>query len=148
MTADRTALLDVNVLVALFDGAHTHHENAHAWFAARRTHGWATTPLVENGLVRVLSHPAYPGRRTTLVDAVAKLREFRSSGHHTFWPEDLSLTDASRFAARHVAGHQQITDVYLLGLAVARNAALATFDRRIALESVRGARPEHLVLID
>lgn len=54
----RIALLDVNVLVALFDPDHVHHEAAQAWFSANRLHGWATCPLTENRLVRILSHPA------------------------------------------------------------------------------------------
>ena len=52
------SLLDVNVLVALFDPDHVHHEAAHVWFAATRGAGWATCPLTENGVVRVLSNPS------------------------------------------------------------------------------------------
>ena len=143
----RIALLDVNVLVALFDGAHTHHELAHEWFATHRELGWATCPLTENGLVRVLSNPAYPGRRTTLGDAIARLVAFRGSGHHNFWPDAISLCDAERFDSTHIAGHRQLTDVYLLGLAVSREGRLATFDGRIHSSSVQVAGPDHLVLI-
>jgi len=63
------ALLDVNVLVALFDPNHTLHEPAHRWFETERESGWATCPITENGLVRVLSNPKYPGRQTTVRDA-------------------------------------------------------------------------------
>jgi predicted nucleic acid-binding protein len=66
-------LLDVNVLVALFDPVHVHHEAAHKWFGQNRKSGWATCPLTENGMVRVLSNPAYPGRRTTVHDAIRRL---------------------------------------------------------------------------
>jgi predicted nucleic acid-binding protein len=48
------ALFDVNVLIALFDPAHVHHESAHAWWKANQSSGWATCPLTENGFVRVL----------------------------------------------------------------------------------------------
>src|SRR5205807_1947335 len=58
-TVSGVALLDVNVLVALFDPDHVHHEPAHRWFAEQRGTGWATCPLTENGLLRVLTHPAY-----------------------------------------------------------------------------------------
>ena len=54
----RPALLDVNVLIAIFAPHHIHHEAAHAWFAANRSSGWATCPLTENGMVRILSNPA------------------------------------------------------------------------------------------
>ena len=143
----RTALLDVNVLVALFDGAHTHHEVAHEWFAGQREHGWATCPLTENGVVRILSNPAYPGRGTTLRDSLARLGAFRSSGHHSFWPDEVSLCEDGLYDPTHIAGNRQLTDVYLLGLAVHRGGSLATFDSRMRRESVRGARAEHLALI-
>jgi uncharacterized protein len=38
-------LLDVNVLVALLDPAHLHHDAAHAWFEVKREGGWATCPF-------------------------------------------------------------------------------------------------------
>jgi toxin-antitoxin system PIN domain toxin len=143
----RVALLDVNVLVALFDGAHTHHEVAHEWFAAQRELGWATCPLTENGFVRVLSNPAYPGRGTTLRDAIARLSAFRASGRHSFWPDEVSLCEDGLFDPTHIAGNRQLTDVYLLGLSVHHGGRLATFDSRIRRESVRRAGSEHLVLI-
>ena len=141
------ALLDVNVLVALFDGAHTHHDVAHEWFATQRELGWATCPLTENGFVRVLSSPAYPGRRTTLRDAIARLGAFRCSGHHRFWPDEVSLCEDALYDPTHIAGNRQLTDVYLLGLSVHRDGRLATFDGRMRTESVRRADPEHLLLI-
>ncbi len=76
------ALLDVNVLVALFDPMHANHEAAHEWFADNRQLGWATCPLTENGVVRILSNPGYPGRMTTISDAITRLGSFRESGHH------------------------------------------------------------------
>jgi predicted nucleic acid-binding protein len=48
-------LPDVNVLIALFDPAHIHHEPAHTWFAVACEDGWATCPLTENGFLRVVS---------------------------------------------------------------------------------------------
>ncbi|HWJ56793.1 MAG TPA: hypothetical protein VNR90_11235, partial [Vicinamibacterales bacterium] len=57
MSRSRIALLDVNLLVALFDPDHVHHDISHDWFAEQRGVGWATCPLTENGLVRVLSSP-------------------------------------------------------------------------------------------
>jgi hypothetical protein len=82
------ALLDVNVLVALFDPAQVHHEAAHAWFGRNRGRRWATCALTENALVRALSTPTYPSRRTTVEDAASRLRTFCSDGEHVFWPDD------------------------------------------------------------
>lgn len=141
------ALLDVNVLVALFDALHTHHEITHQWFATNRASGWATCPLTENGMVRVLSNPSYLGRRTTMSDAIESLDVFRKSGHHTFWPDSVSLCDEALIHSRHLQGRQQLTDVYLLALAVASGGRLATFDRGIPLHAVLGAGVHNLVLL-
>jgi uncharacterized protein len=140
-------LLDVNVLVALFDPAHLHHDAAHAWFEVKREGGWATCPLTENGFVRVLSNPAYPGRRTTVADAVARLARFTASGRHTFWADDLSLLDRSVISAHLLTGHGEITDAYLLALAVRNGGRLATFDGGIRIDGVPGADPGHVAVI-
>jgi toxin-antitoxin system PIN domain toxin len=87
------ALLDVNVLIALFDPAHVHHEAAHVWFEANRESRWSTCTLTENAFVRVLSNPAYPGRGTTVENAVSRLRSFCSAQEHVFWPDSVSLVD-------------------------------------------------------
>lgn len=140
-------LLDVNALVALFDPEHVHHADIHRWFGAHRGEGWATCPLTENGLVRILSHPKYPGRRTALDDAVDRLRRFRDSGDHAFWPDSVSLCEPELLELRHVRGHRQLTDVYLLALAVRREGRLVTFDRSIRREAVARAAAEHLVVV-
>ena len=143
----RVALLDVNVLVALFDPDHVHHELAHDWFADHRAYGWATCPVTENGVVRVLSNPAY-GHETLRPDLVMKgLRTFRGSGHHVFWPDAISLADERLFNLAVAAGHRQLTDVYLLGLAKAMTGCLATFDRTIPLKAVVGATASSLLII-
>ncbi len=140
-------LLDVNVLVALFDPAHVHHEAAHGWFEREREGGWATCPLTENGLVRVLSNPAYPGRRTTVADAADRLARFTASGWHTFWPDDVSLVRGGAVVVDSLAGHREITDAYLLALAVRNCGRVATFDRGLRIATVAGAMPEDLAVI-
>jgi uncharacterized protein len=142
------ALLDVNVLVALFDGVHIHHEAAHVWFERDRSLGWATCPLTENGFVRVLSNSAYPGRATTVEDAIDRLERFRLSGGHTFWADTVSFRSVELFRSIHIGGHRQLTDVYLLALAVQNGGRLATFDRSIPLHAVAGATAERLVILE
>lgn len=139
-------LLDVNVLVALFDADHVHHEAAHDWFADHREQGWATSPATENGFVRVVSNPAY-GIGLRAVDAADRLRRFCASGHHHAWTDGASLLDASLFRLDHLAGHRQVSDVYLLGLTVRMGGRLATFDHAIPVEAVHGATPESLAVI-
>ena len=142
-----TGLLDVNALIALFDPEHVNHVAIHRWFGRHRADGWATCPLTENGLVRVISNPKYPGRRTTVADAIDRLRRFRGSGDHVFWPDSVSLCAPERIATRHVAGHRQVTDVYLLMLAVAHGGRLVTFDRTIRRHAVPEAAREHLLVV-
>jgi uncharacterized protein len=143
----RPALLDVNVIVALFDADHLHHEAAHDWFADNRAGGWATCPLTENGFVRILSNPAYGAaveRTVTLLDG---LRRFCASGQHHFWPASLSLRDERVFNLAFVRGPRQLTDVYLLGLAKKMGGRLATFDRSIPLKAVPGCKPDTIDVI-
>ena len=140
------ALLDVNVLVALFDPDHIHHETAHDWFADHRTDGWASCSITENGLVRVLSHPAY-GVGLRAVDVVDRLRRFKASGHHLFWDDRQSIADAGAFRTDVIANPRQVTDVHLLGLAVAHAGRLATFDKAIPWRAVVGATADHLQVI-
>lgn len=141
------ALLDVNVLVALFDPDHVHHDLAHDWFAEDGRRGWATCPLTENGFVRVVSNPQYQFDSLRPAVAVAQLRTFcKSPGHH-FWTEAVSLRDERLFNLSAAGGHRQITDVYLLGLARRMGGRLATFDRSIPLLAVKGATGEHLAVV-
>ncbi len=143
----RVALLDVNVLVALFDPDHIHHDLAHDWFAEQRPVGWATCPLTENGLVRVLSHPRYGQATSRPSWYIGRLHRFWSSCLLEFWPDAVSLRDASLFPRNAALGHRQLTDVYLLGLAKKMGGALATFDRSISIATVSGAAPDDLVMI-
>lgn len=140
------ALLDVNVLVALFDADHVHHELAHDWFEDQREHGWATCPLTENGFVRVVSNPAYGLEGFRPDAAVRRLRAFRASGHHVFWPDSVSLADGRLFNTPS-ASCRQIADIYLLGLAVSQGGCLATFDRAIPLRAVKPATAGSLQVI-
>lgn len=133
----RVALLDVNVLIALFDPDHVHHEAAHTWFAANRSAGWSTCPLTENATVRILSNASYSGVHETPEAVRNRLASFCGSGDHEFWPDSISLRDG-RFALGS-ATFGQITDLYLLGLAAERTGRLATFDRRIPIRAVTNA---------
>jgi toxin-antitoxin system PIN domain toxin len=141
------ALLDVNVLVALFDPDHVHHEAAHRWFAPNRGAGWATCPLTENGLVRILANPAYLEAPGGAAGILKRLDTFCASGGHVFWEDAISLRDERLFRRTRALTHRQITDVYLLGLAKKKGGRLATFDAKIPLTAVVGAAEDHLEVI-
>jgi len=147
VSSSRVALLDVNVLVALFDPDHIHHDVAHDWFADHRRFGWATCPMTQNGFLRTASRLAR-ARDPLSVPAVTQgLRAFTSSSEHEFWSEGLSLLDERLFDLTLARGHQQLTDIYLLALAVRRKGVLATFDQKIPIDAVKGARQEHLTVL-
>ncbi len=141
------ALLDVNVLVALHDPLHLHHEDAHLWFGRNRKYGWATCPLTINGCVRVLSNPAYRTVDATPAEVIEKLKSLCATPDHHFWADSLPLFDDTLFRAAAIRGHQNITDAYLLGLAVRNHGKLATFDGAIPVKAVLGAGPQNLVLL-
>jgi len=142
-----TYLLDINVLVALFDAAHAHHEAAHRWFAAVGAASWATCPITENGLVRVLSHPSYPTVSASPGEVTDRLRTFCSQPGHVFWSDVVSLTDSSLLDVSQLRGHQQITDLYLAGLAARQGGKLATFDEHIPLTALVNVPPDIALVI-
>jgi toxin-antitoxin system PIN domain toxin len=142
------ALLDVNVLIALFDPAHPNHDEAHFWFGRHRRRGWASCPVTINGCVRVLSNPAYPTVDATPAEVLSRLSVLCASSDHHFWSDSVSLLESALFRPKMITGHQKVTDVYLLGLAVRHDGRLATFDRSIALNAVVGAEAQHLEQIN
>ncbi len=141
------ALLDVNVLVAMFDPGHVFHNAAHQWFGQNRKHGWASCPITINGCIRTLSNVNYPVLNQTAAQIALDLKDFCHTTDHQFWPDSASLLDDTLFQMSAVFGHKNVTDVYLLGLAVHNHGRLATFDRGIPLDAVRKARPSNLVVI-
>jgi toxin-antitoxin system PIN domain toxin len=140
------ALLDVNVLIALLDADHSLHDRAREWLADNATAGWASCPLTQNGCVRIMSHPGYPNALPVglVVDA---LREATRGVHHEFWPDDVSLLDPRIADPARIHGPRQLTDLYLLALAVHRGGRFATFDDAVPRSVVKGAEPEHLVTL-
>ena len=139
-------LLDVNVLVALLDQHNANHLPVNEWLAENAVDGWASCPLTENACLRLLTNPRYPAP-TSPGGVLARLDETRRHSNHAFWPEDLSITDAALFDWNRLRGHQQVTDIYLLALAVAHGGRLVTFDQRIQPDAVRSGRAEHLVTL-
>jgi len=140
------ALLDVNVVIALLDPAHVDHGRARVWLAANIERGWASCPLTQNACIRILSQPAYPGTQPPGVVA-ARLAEATATRWHEFWSDDLSLLEPGFVNWQHVLGSRQLTDVYLLALAVRRGGRLVTLDRTIARVAVPDAADDHLEVI-
>ncbi len=141
-------LLDVNVLIALIDPAHIQHEAAHGWFAEHGQHAWATCPLTENGLLRIVSHARYPNSPGMPAAVAAILIGLRSLPGHQFWPDAISLMEADRVDATRLLHSSQVIDSYLLALAHAHGGKLATFDRKLVVDAVQGgASTLHVISI-
>ena len=142
--ASRISLLDVNVLIALCDGRHEHHLSAAQWFVDNAANGWASCPLTQNGAIRIMSTPAYPGARP-VSQVLEQVKALCASAHHHFWSDAVSLTDERILNAAHLLGHRQLTDAYLLALAVHGGGQLVTLDGAIPLKAVHGAKANSLV---
>jgi toxin-antitoxin system PIN domain toxin len=124
-------LLDTNLLIALLWPSHEHHGKAVHWFARRRARGWATCPLTEAGFVRIVSNPAFSRDAVSPREAVGVLAANTAAKDHQFWPDELPFAEAADYAGVRLIGHQQVTDAYLVGLALGKSGVLATLDHGI-----------------
>lgn len=140
------ALLDVNVLIALLDQDHAMHERARNWLAANIRAGWASCPITQNGCVRIMSHAGYPNALP--VGAVMeRLADATVAARHRFWADDVSLLDPRVADRTHIHGPRQLTDLYLLALAVRHGGRLVSFDSSAPLTAVNGAERRSLVTV-
>jgi len=134
-----TYLLDVNVLVSLSWPDHVAHAVVRRWFVKNSGKGWATCPLVQAGFVRITSNPLFSSRFVSVQEATDGLRASLASEDHQFWPDSISLPEAMEVLTMPISGHRQITDAYLVALAIEHRGKLATLDRRIALFAPPGS---------
>ncbi len=140
------ALLDVNVLLALLDASHLHHRTTTAWLAKHMRIGWASCPLTENGCVRVMSQSTY-ANRVPAKSVGERLGKATRESNHAFWPDSLSILDVDVLNWNRVLTARQITEVYLLAMAVRHKGRLVTFDRGIDVLAVSGAQARNLVVL-
>lgn len=126
-------LLDTNLLVALLWPAHEFHEAAQTWFARNQRGGWATCPLTQSGFVRVISNPLFSRDAVSPAEASERLAANLGSARHRFISASISFAKAVAPFAGRLRGHQQVTDAYLLGLAVHHGIRFATFDRALSV---------------
>ena len=133
-----TFLLDVNVLIALIDPGHVSHDAAHGWFEHEGHKSWATCPITENGLIRIVSHPGYPNNPGTPGIVAEIMRQFRTLPGHVFWADTISLLDTTHVDAAKMLTPRQVTDTYLAALAAWHGGRLASFDRRLSTSAVAG----------
>ena len=142
--ASRRFLLDVNVLVALVDEAHISHKRVTSWFDASGKESWGVCPFTEAGFVRVVTNPKYT-RPFTMEEALDVLREVKEHRGYRFWPVSISWDAAVAPFSERIFGHQQVTDAYMLGLAVSQDIVLVTQDK--AMRVLAGPQYEKHVLV-
>lgn len=140
------ALLDVNVLIALLDSDHASHGAALGWFANHAREGWASCPITQNGCMRIMANPNYPNALP--INAVMqRLAHACDDQVHEFWPDGVSLLAPAVVDSTRIHGPRQLTDIYLLALAVAHQGRFVTFDSAVPLAAVRSAKTSHLVVL-
>ena len=141
-----TYLLDVNVLIALIDPGHVAHDDAHSWFSREGNASWASCPITENGVLRILGNSKYPNSPGSPAVVAGILGQMRALPSHCFWVEDFSLVGSEAVDASRILTSAQVTDTYLLALAKVRGGQLATFDRRLSVDAViDGKATLHLI---
>jgi len=142
----RRALLDVNVLLALLDSDHVDHARARRWLETEIRYGWASCAITQNGFVRIISQPRYPSPVSPAL-ALERLARASSTEYHQFWPCSVSLTGEHVVDGSRLHGSRQVTDAYLLALAVTHGGRFVTFDRSIPLSAVPGATDANLTVL-
>ena len=143
---DVRALLDVNVLIALLDADHIHHVRARDWLEANISSGWASCAITQNGCIRILSSTNYPNAFKPS-EVAMRLRDATEQVFHQFWAEGPSLLTPDLVNWEYIVGSRQVTDAYLLALAVHHGGRLITFDQAIAQRVVVGAEERHLAIL-
>ncbi len=154
------ALLDVNVLIALLDSDHASHDSAISWFSKHAREGWASCPITQNGCIRIMSNPGYPNPLPVqaVIEHLAEachqdIHEFWPDevslldSDVVFWPDEVSLLDSDVVDSTRIHGPRQLTDIYLLALAVQHEGRLVTFDTSIPLVAVRKATTQNLLIL-
>ena len=139
-------MLDINVLLALLDSDHVDHSRAHDWLEEEIDAGWASCAITENGFVRVISQPRYPSP-VSPAEAVDLLGRARDGDRHEFWFCEVSLLDPTTVDSSRLHDPRQVTDAYLLALAIAHDGRFITFDASLSLSSVRSASEDHLKVL-
>ncbi len=135
----------MNVLIALTEPGHVHTRRAQEWFNTSGKSDWGVCPLTEAGFLRVTTNPSYCPVPRSMEQAMAILQMMKDYPGYLFWEiEESWVTLTAPFAVR-IFGHQQVTDAYLLGLAIKKDGVLVTFDS--AIQRLAGSEFSRNVLV-
>ena len=97
---------------------------------------FATCPVTENGLLRIVGHPRYPNSPGSPAAVISTPTALRALPGFHFWPDNISVADPERIDATRLLTHGQVTDSYLLALARAHDGRLASLDRHLVVDAV------------
>jgi toxin-antitoxin system PIN domain toxin len=144
---NRRYLLDINILIALLDPDHPFHYLAHKWWGMEGQ-PWASCPITENGLIRIMASAAYSkNTQLSVADVSEMLSVFVTNTDHVFWPDDLSFRDQKKFEHTSILSSKHLTDLYLLAIATKNQGTLVTFDQNISTLPVASAKAENLLIL-
>jgi hypothetical protein len=138
-------LLDANALIALGWPPHEHHERMLRWFKTHARQGWATTALTQAAFVRIISRPAFAGHPLGISEIAEVLLRNTAHPHHRFLPLDFGIEHLLGICTGGLRGHRQVTDAWLVTLAIRNRVKLVTFDGGIGhLLATDEERERHL----
>ena len=142
-------LLDANALIALGWTQHEHHEKISRWFRGHSREGWATTAFTQAAFVRVIAQPAFSGQSIGIADIVELLLRNTAHPKHRLLPLDFGFGEVMGWCTGGLLGHRQVTDAWLLALAIRHKVKLLTFDAGIRqLLATPQERQQHLSILD
>ncbi len=84
-------------------------------------------------------------REPRACEALAMLDRVTQLPGHSFWPMEVAFLDAVAPFAERLFGHQQVSDAYLLGMAIRKKGRLVTLDR--AIETLAGSEFRNAVVV-
>jgi len=133
-------LFDVNVMIAWLWPTHEAHKTASAWMNNHRLEPWATCPITEMGFLRIVTNRSFSPIAPKWAEAVRLLGKYtEGNASHRFWPDSLTLVEIHKQFGSRITGPNQITDAYLLSLAMQNDGRLLTFDYKIEAIAPQGS---------
>jgi uncharacterized protein len=136
-------LLDVNTLIALLDESHVHHHAATKWFDTPSLQ-WALCPFTEAGLLRFMTRPKTGD--VSMEEVSSMLARLKGERGYHYQPVSADWHTLTKPFFKRLHGYKQVTDAYLLGLAVREGLTLVTFDK--AVLHMAGEHRQYVLILE
>jgi len=138
-------LLDVNVLIALTSKSHVHHQLVHEWFYASPELHWSVCAFTEAGFVRTSTAPR--SGQISMIEATTVLTQLARHPGYRYQAIDADWQTLCGPLFKRLYGTNQVTDAYLLGLAIRHGLILVTMDKGI-LHLAGKDHSRHVLLLE